>query len=280
MIGEYTQEAGLRQLEREIGKVCRKVARKKAEIEGEFKPLRVTAENLQGFSSGAEDLYRGSAEKGPDRHRYGPGVDGCRRRYSVYRGAQDKGQRKLMLDRPARRGHAGIGAGGIFLCKGTCERTRTSREDSRELRHSYSLARRSDPEGRPECRHYDGDRPGFGPCAAACAKGRRDDRRDHFKGQRPAGRRSQRKAARGPSGEDKNGYFARANRRDLEDLPQEVRDDLTFIFVENVRQVFDEALREPKPGSRAAKRARQIIDPSCGAMISLTDDFSPWFAES
>src|SRR3954462_15547612 len=29
------------------------------------------------------------------------------------------------------------------------------------------------------------------------------------------------------------------NKRDLEALPQEVRDDLTFIFVENVRQVFD-----------------------------------------
>ncbi|MDQ3372978.1 MAG: endopeptidase La, partial [Acidobacteriota bacterium] len=29
IIGEYTQEAGLRQLEREIGKVCRKIARKK-----------------------------------------------------------------------------------------------------------------------------------------------------------------------------------------------------------------------------------------------------------
>ena len=36
------------------------------------------------------------------------------------------------------------------------------------------------------------------------------------------------------------------NKRDLEDLPQEVRDDLTFIFVENVRQVFEIALREAK----------------------------------
>src|SRR5438309_3762022 len=38
MISEYTQEAGLRQLEREIGKVCRKVARKKAEVEDGFQP--------------------------------------------------------------------------------------------------------------------------------------------------------------------------------------------------------------------------------------------------
>ena len=42
------------------------------------------------------------------------------------------------------------------------------------------------------------------------------------------------------------------NRRDLDDLPQEVKDDLEFIFVENVRQVFDEALMNRK----AAKAAR------------------------
>jgi ATP-dependent Lon protease len=36
------------------------------------------------------------------------------------------------------------------------------------------------------------------------------------------------------------------NRRDLEDLPQEVLEDLTFIFVENVREVFPIALRENK----------------------------------
>jgi ATP-dependent Lon protease len=50
------------------------------------------------------------------------------------------------------------------------------------------------------------------------------------------------------------------NERDLEDLPQEVRDDLTFIFVENVRQVFDAALRDAKvavdkPKARALKAA-------------------------
>src|SRR4051794_28769092 len=39
IVGDYTQEAGLRQLEREIGKVCRKVARQKAELEGDFKPV-------------------------------------------------------------------------------------------------------------------------------------------------------------------------------------------------------------------------------------------------
>jgi ATP-dependent Lon protease len=47
------------------------------------------------------------------------------------------------------------------------------------------------------------------------------------------------------------------NKRDLEDLPQEVLDDLTFIFVENVRQVFDAALRPVKeaPEKRRSKTA-------------------------
>jgi len=43
------------------------------------------------------------------------------------------------------------------------------------------------------------------------------------------------------------------NRRDLEDLPQEVLDDLTFIFVENVRQVFPVALLESKATVENAK---------------------------
>ena len=43
------------------------------------------------------------------------------------------------------------------------------------------------------------------------------------------------------------------NRRDLEDMPQEVKDDLEFIFVENVRQVFEAALNEPRSKARAAQ---------------------------
>jgi ATP-dependent Lon protease len=44
------------------------------------------------------------------------------------------------------------------------------------------------------------------------------------------------------------------NQRDLDDLPQEVRDDLNFVFVEHVREVFEEALRPAKPAAKAARR--------------------------
>ena len=46
------------------------------------------------------------------------------------------------------------------------------------------------------------------------------------------------------------------NKRDLEDMPQEILDDLTFIFVENVVDVFDAALRAStlkKPSGASAK---------------------------
>jgi ATP-dependent Lon protease len=46
-IVKYTREAGLRQLEREIGKICRKVARRVAE--GETKMVHVTVKNLHEF---------------------------------------------------------------------------------------------------------------------------------------------------------------------------------------------------------------------------------------
>jgi len=47
VIVKYTREAGLRQLEREIGKICRKIARRVAE--GDTKLVHVTVKNLHDF---------------------------------------------------------------------------------------------------------------------------------------------------------------------------------------------------------------------------------------
>jgi ATP-dependent Lon protease len=47
IVGEYTREAGLRGLEREIGNICRKVARKVAE--GEKKSFRITAASVPEY---------------------------------------------------------------------------------------------------------------------------------------------------------------------------------------------------------------------------------------
>ena len=47
IISQYTQEAGLRNLEREIASICRKVARKAAE--GKKEKIQINAKNLHGF---------------------------------------------------------------------------------------------------------------------------------------------------------------------------------------------------------------------------------------
>jgi len=49
MAGEYTREAGVRALERQIGTVCRKVATKVAENGGSDTPVTITAENVTEF---------------------------------------------------------------------------------------------------------------------------------------------------------------------------------------------------------------------------------------
>ncbi len=47
LIDQYTREAGLRNLEREIGNLCRKVARRRAE--GDERPQRITRRNLHRY---------------------------------------------------------------------------------------------------------------------------------------------------------------------------------------------------------------------------------------
>ncbi|TET54753.1 MAG: endopeptidase La [Anaerolineales bacterium] len=47
IVGDYTREAGVRNLEREVGNICRKVVTKIAE--GETEPVRVTVRNVASF---------------------------------------------------------------------------------------------------------------------------------------------------------------------------------------------------------------------------------------
>jgi len=60
IIREYTYEAGVRNLEREIGRVCRKIARMKAE--GKKYPVIVTAESIEKFL-GPQQVFQTEAER-------------------------------------------------------------------------------------------------------------------------------------------------------------------------------------------------------------------------
>src|SRR5687767_430798 len=60
IIREYTYEAGVRNLEREIGRVCRKVARMKAE--GRKYPMTIIAESIDKFL-GPQQVFQTEAER-------------------------------------------------------------------------------------------------------------------------------------------------------------------------------------------------------------------------
>ncbi len=60
IIREYTYEAGVRNLEREIGRVCRKVARMKAE--GKKYPETITADSIEKFL-GPQQVFQTEAER-------------------------------------------------------------------------------------------------------------------------------------------------------------------------------------------------------------------------
>ena len=62
IIQEYTREAGVRELERVIGQVCRKAARKI--VEGEEPPIKVTKKNLRDYL-GRPKFLETKAEKKP-----------------------------------------------------------------------------------------------------------------------------------------------------------------------------------------------------------------------
>ena len=128
IIDDYTREAGVRNLEREIGSVCRHVAVRIAE--GSVERMTIGAADLHAIL-GAEAL-RG---RGRDAHRHPrrrdrPGVDAGGRRHPLHRGGAHAGQRPADPHRPARRRDEGERAGGAVARQGARARCSASRPES------------------------------------------------------------------------------------------------------------------------------------------------------
>lgn len=258
IISEYTQEAGLRHLEREIGKVCRKVARKKAEQEKAFNPVRVTVDNVKEFLRVPRIFSEGALKKDQIGTVTGLAWTAVGGDILFIEAIKTKGKGKLQL----------TGQLGDVM------------QESAHAAFSYAKARASElqidedvldnfdihihlPEGAiPK----DGPSAGITMATALVSVlSQRPVRKDvamtgeitlrgnvlpvgGVKEKLLAARRAKIKTVILPS----------PNERDLEDLPQEVRDDLTFIFVDNVRQVFDEALKPiRKPAEKGKARTQR-----------------------
>jgi ATP-dependent Lon protease len=260
IIGEYTQEAGLRQLEREIGKVCRKVARKKAEEEAKFEPVKVTAQNLKDFLRAPKIFPEEALKKDQIGIVTGLAWTAVGGDILFIEALKTRGKGKLQL----------TGQLGEVM------------QESAQAAYSYAKARAGELGiNEEDFENYDihvhipeGAIPKDGPSAGitmatalVSVLSQRPVRKDvamtgeiTLRGNvLPIGGVKE-KILAARRAHIKKVILPEPNKRDLEDLPQEVLNDLTFIFVDNVLQVFPEALRESRSAaenakSRSAKKA-------------------------
>lgn len=254
IVAEYTQEAGLRQFEREIGKVCRKVARKKAEFDGDFETVRVTADNLKDFLRAPRVFIEGALKKDQIGTVTGLAWTAVGGDILFIEAIKTKGKGKLQL----------TGQLGDVMIESAQAAFSFAKSRSKQLGIDEEILDNYDihihlPEGAiPK----DGPSAGITMATAIVSVlAQRPVRKDvAMTGEITlrgnvlpiGGVKEKLLAAR--RAKIKTVILPEPNRRDLEDLPKEVLNDLKFVFVENVLQVFEEALLEPKPAARAAKR--------------------------
>ena len=244
IISEYTQEAGLRHLEREIGKVCRKVARKKAESEADFESVRVIANSIKDYLRAPKIFPEFALKKDEIGTVTGLAWTAVGGDILFIEALKTKGKGKLQL----------TGQLGEVM------------QESAQAAFSYAKARAVELGIDEDAfEKYDihihlpeGAIPKDGPSAGitlataiVSVLSQRAVRKEvamtgeiTLRGNvlPVGGVKEKLLAAR--RAHIKTVILPAPNKRDLEDMPLEVIEDLTFIFVENVREVFDKALRD------------------------------------
>ena len=129
IIQRYTREAGVRNLERELSSICRKVARKVV-VEGKAFQENVTTEKVTEYLGVPALPAVGCRREGRNWRRDRIGLDRSGRRNSGDRSHADAWPRPSDADRQARRRHAGVGSGRDELGALEGRRVRHSRRTS------------------------------------------------------------------------------------------------------------------------------------------------------
>ena len=242
LIQRYTQEAGLRQLEREMASICRKVARRLGE--GDLNVVRVSAANLHEFLGAPKIIPEEVLKK--DQIGVATGLA-----WTV------AGGDVLFVEALRMKGK-----GNLVLTGQLGEVMR----ESAQAAYSYAKSRAKELEIDPEdFNTYDlhihipeGAIPKDGPSAGitlatalVSTLAQRPVRKDvamtgeiTLRGNvLPVGGIKEKVLAARRARVTKI-IMPAQNRRDLDDVPKEPFKDIQFVFVDNMRQVFREALKE------------------------------------
>jgi ATP-dependent Lon protease len=266
MIQRYTQEAGLRQLEREIGSICRKVARRIGE--GQEGVVRVSANNLHEFLGAPKIIPEEVLKKDQIGVATGLAWTAVGGDVLFVEALRMKGKGNLVL----------TGQLGEVM------------RESAQAAYSYAKARAKELQIDPEdFNTYDlhihipeGAIPKDGPSAGitlATALVSTLSQRPVRKDVAMTGEITLRGNVLPVGGVKEKVLAARRarvtkiilpvqNKRDLDEVPKHLFKDIQFVFVDNMRQVFREALK-PKEGVPATSTPRPTRLPQ--AAISRTN---------
>ncbi len=253
LVTDYTAEAGLRQLEREIGTICRKVARRVAESQEagtKYKRLTVTAANLREFV-------------GPPKTRHDEALDKNEIGVATGLAWTAVGGEVLHVEALLMRGKGGLQLTGQLG---------DVMKESAQAAFSYARARATDFDIEPE--HFDrsdihvhvpeGAIPKDGPSAGITmatamisALSNRPVRKDvamtgeiTLRGHvLPIGGVKE-KVLAAHRARCKTVLLPADNERDIEEIPEEIRADLEIILVAKVRDVLDRALLKARPATK------------------------------
>jgi ATP-dependent Lon protease len=242
VIQQYTQEAGLRQLEREIGRICRKVARRIAE--GKSETVRVTPKNVHEYLGPPKSFPEEALRKDQVGVATGLAWTAVGGDVLFIEALRMKGKGQLVL----------TGQLGEVM------------RESAQAAYSYAKSRARELEIPDEdFEKFDmhihipeGAIPKDGPSAGitlATAMVSSLSQRAVRKDVAMTGEITLRGNVLPVGGVKEKVLAARRarvtkvilphlNRRDMEEIPKELFGEMQFVFVENVREVFREALKE------------------------------------
>src|SRR5499427_25082 len=267
LIQRYTQEAGLRQLEREIASICRKVARRLGE--GDLNVVRVSANNLHEFLGAPKIIPEEVLKKDQIGVATGLAWTAVGGDVLFVEALRMKGKGNLVM----------TGQLGEVM------------RESAQAAYSYAKSRAKELQIDPEdFSRYDlhvhipeGAIPKDGPSAGitlatalVSALSQRPVRKDvamtgeiTLRGNvLPIGGVKEKVLAARRARVTKI-IMPGQNRRDLDEVPKEPFKDVQFVFVDNMRQVVREALKEKVPAplgsgtrpSRLAPASRNVPRP-------------------